>query len=223
MSGQSRKATRWRRNRKFGDVYGGRNKAKLSENVFERCHSLSRPDPTRKLPILIEDNPSRDFFFPLSVEECWEAVQALPQSHIEGITHIWCRRPSSRRGGRDSQPLAEYICGSGVRVIVIYPWPRSMRMVHGNGPLTGAFANELRRYGAVLKQEDGNMVSYWSLSLLKRYYINAILYHEVGHHVDLHYRRLSKANRRAGESFADEYSMQRTATAVHVLNKLERA
>ena len=69
---------------------------------------------------------------------------------------------------------------------------------------------------------DGQWVSKWGHVGLRRFYVEALIYHEVGHHVDWYARRWSKANARAIESAADEYAMQRTATAVHVLNKIEK-
>lgn len=222
MSGQSPKATRWKRNRKFGDVYGGRTKPKLSDNVFAKCHSLARPSEYDQLPILIEDNPSRDYFFPLSVEQCWEAIQALPKADTKGLTHVWCRRLSGASVRDGDYPFAEFICGSGVRVIVLYPWPRSMRMRHGSNKLSNRFSNELEKYGAIIEYCDGQWTSKWGHAGLRKFYIEALIYHEVGHHVDWYSRRWSKANDRAVESAADEYAMQRTATAVHVLNKIEK-
>ena len=221
MSGQSKKATRWRRNRKFGDVYGGRTRPKLAENIFSRCHSLERPSGNDQLPILIEDNPSRDYFFPLSVEQCWDAIQALPNGEIDGLTHIWCRRLSGRQVRSGEYPMAEFICGSGVRVVVLYPWPRSMKMRHGTTRPPNRFINELGKFGAVVRLEDGQWTFQWTPTGLRRFYVESLIFHEIGHHVDQYNRRWSPANRRALESAADEYAMQRTAAGVHVLDQLE--
>lgn len=119
-------------------------------------------------------------------------------------------------------PFAEFICGSGVRMLVIYPWPRSMKMGHGPQKLSNQFTNELKRYGALIEFHDGQWFSKWELSGLRKFYVEALIYHEVGHHVDWYVRFWSKANRKTVENAADEYAMQRTATAVHVLNKIEK-
>lgn len=37
---QSRKETAWKKNRKFGDVKGGRMRPKLADNIFNRQHNL---------------------------------------------------------------------------------------------------------------------------------------------------------------------------------------
>jgi hypothetical protein len=65
----NKKQTAWKKSRKFGDVYGGRSKPKITDRIFRRLHSISPPTLLDKLPIYIVDNPSRDFFFPLQANE----------------------------------------------------------------------------------------------------------------------------------------------------------
>lgn len=218
LSGQSIKATRWKRNRKFGDIYGGRQNPKLAENIFARRHSRSRPSETNVLPILIEDNPSRDYFFLMSVEECWEAIQTLPTSDIEGLTHIWCRRVPTRKVQSAEHPFAEFVCGSGVRAFILYSWPKSLRMVHGAKKPDNSLINEFRKYGAEFVHQRGQWQSVWTLAGLRKFYLEGPILHEVGHHVDQYSRKWSKSNAKAVESFADDYAMQRTASTTHLFD-----
>lgn len=140
----NRKLTAWRKSRKFGDIHGGRTRLRLTDNIFKRCHSLKKPSINDDLPILIEDNPSKDFFFPLSVHEVERALKALPEPDHKEITHIWLRRLKKSDYENGQTPLAEFICGSGVRVIILYPIPRSMiielgrkSLPHGNSKSLG--------------------------------------------------------------------------------------
>lgn len=138
---RSRKHTAWRKNRKFSDVHGGRTYPKVPDRIFNRAHSLSPPGPHQTTPILIEDNPSRDYFFPMTGRESVEVLRALPKRDHAGVTHVWLRRP----GGADRRkgiPLAEFICGGGVRVIVMYPWRRDLRICFGRGKPTGKASQE---------------------------------------------------------------------------------
>lgn len=50
---------------------------------------------------------------------------------------------------------------------------------------------------------------------------NYLLYQEIGHHVDWYYRHWSKANLKQVEDFADQYAIQKSATATYIFNKLE--
>ena len=92
---QSRKDTAWKKSRKFGDVKGGRMRPKLADNIFTRAHSLQRPSGGDELPIFITDNPSRDYFFPIGVDDVRRELAHLPQKDWREITHIWFRRFNS--------------------------------------------------------------------------------------------------------------------------------
>ena len=46
---------------------------------------------------------------------------------------------------------------------------------------------------------------------LKDLYVELLLYHEIGHHIDLYNRRWTRANRRNLEEFADQYAYERTS------------
>mgnify|MGYP000067038661 FL=1 len=218
----NRKYTAWKKSRKFGDIYGGRTRARLNDNIFMRAHSLKRPSSTDELPILIQDNPSRDFFFPISADEASEAIKALPKDDSLGITHIWLRRFSKTEYEKGALPLAEFICGSGVRVIILYPFPKNMIMNLGSKKPSARKLKELGEWCSDIKKADGSWVLRWNLPALRKYYINNLLYHEVGHHVDWYNRYWTMANARQAEEFADQYAIQKTATATQIFNKLEK-
>ena len=216
----NRKFTAWKKSRKFGDIFCWRQRLKLDDNIFKRCHSLSRPAPDDELPIVIEDNPSRDFFFPLTAAEVVQALQALPKKDYSQITHIWLRRLKKTEYEVGNIPQAEFICGSGVRLIVLYPTPKDMVVKLGNKKPSRRRMNELGKWCSDISIKNGVWSAKWSLNELRGYYINSLLYHEVGHHIDWYYRQWSKANSKKLEEFADQYAMQKTATATYVLNRL---
>jgi len=218
----NRKLTAWKKSRKFGDIYGGRERLRLADNIFKRCHGLKRPDDTDELPILVEENPSRDYFFPISVYEAEQAIKALPKRDYALITHIWLRRFKKSEYDAGQLPLAEFICGRGVRAIVLYPVPRSMKIQLGTKKPSARKLNELGKWGSDIRLEKGRWIAKWQLSDLRKYFINNLLFHEVGHHVDWYYRSWSAANSKAVEEFADQYAIQKTATATYVFNQMEK-
>lgn len=107
----SRKETSWKKSRKFGDVKGGRKRPKLADNIFSRAHSITRPSEGEQLPIYINDNASRDFFFPIGQEEVARELSHLPKRDWSGITHIWFRRFKKSEYEAKELPLAEFSCG----------------------------------------------------------------------------------------------------------------
>lgn len=209
--------TPWKKSRTLGDIYGGREKLKCSDNIFARCHSLKRPSKYETLPIIMHDNPSRDFFFPLSPDETLKALKALPKRDYEGISHIWLRRVKKSDFIEGLSPLAWFCCGSGVRAIVLFPWPNDMILNYGPTRPSNRTINEFERFGAKLQQTGKNWVSKWTLDGIRNFYIQGILYHEVGHHLDTY---MNSRGYNEAEEFADQYALAKTATATHIFNRL---
>ena len=178
----------------------------MTDNIFARAHSLHRPSPDQALPILLQDNASRDFFFPATVQEFAAALANLPADHRDGITHLWLRRMPTKP--RDRTPLAEFICGSGVRVIVIYPWRVDGRRSLGRTKPSRQVVAQYLRFDATVTHAQGQWWVGFTAHALKRFYLEHLLCHEVGHHVDWYARRWSKANARQVEEFADQYAVQ---------------
>lgn len=203
---RSRKHTAWKKSRKLGDIHGGRNQPKLTDGIFRRLHSLRPPPQGADTPMLIQDNPSRDFHFPLDAEACLAALQALPREHYEDITHVWLRRPSGvdRRRGL---PDAEFVCGGSVRLIVLYPWRNDRRACLGRRRPAQRRTKEFARFGGTVFQQNGEWFVEFSPEGLRQY-VAYVLYHEVGHHLDAYRRRWSKANRKPCEDAADHYAVQ---------------
>ena len=215
--------TPWKKSRKYGDIYGGRDNLKCADNIFNRVHSIKRPNLNDVLPILMEENPSRDFFFPLSGAEILTALRGLPSGDVMGITHIWMRRVKKSDFINGEQPLAWFCCGSGVRAIVLFPWPTDLTLPYGDKRPSNRVINEIEKYGAKLEKDTRGWVSKWTLEGVRKYYIQSILFHEVGHHIDRYYRHWSAANHKAVEEFADQYAISKTANATHVFNRLEKS
>ena len=215
---RSRKYTAWKKSRKFGDIKGGRQRPKMDDNIFRKLHSLKPPASDQETPILLEENPSRNFFFPLSGAQFLEALEALPNRQVDGITHLWLRR--NLTGGRAArQPLAEFICGSGVRVIVLYPWRRDLHLCLGREKPDSKAVASYSACAATPFRSRGWWYIKFTREQLKLFYVQHLLYHEVGHHVDWYFRHWSKANRKKIEEFADQFAFQKARTANHVIRK----
>ena len=97
-----------------------------------------------------------------------------------------------------------------------------MKMNFGSKKPSTRFLNGVSKWCSNLQKTKGKWFLKWEIEPLKEYYINHLLYHEVGHHVDWYNRIWSKANAKQLEEFADQYAIQKTATATHVFNKLQK-
>jgi hypothetical protein len=205
----SRKETAWKKSRKFGDVKGGRTFPKVANRVFNRAHSIEKPTKNDKLPIFIKDNPSKDFYFPVSEEEILERINQLPIEHRENITHIWLKKVDKEDYQNHETFQGMFICGSGVNLIVLSAFPKDLKMNFGTKrPLK----RELKLYlnwCQDLRFDENKKIWFlqWQEETIRDYYLNSLLLHEIGHFVESVYQSFwSKASKRKSENFADNYA-----------------
>ena len=217
---RNRKETAWKKSRQFGDIKGGRLRLKLEDNIFARCHCLKAPMAQEALPVLMQDNPSSFFFFPFSALEIKEELFNLPYDDVFDITHIWLRKIRKKDYLKSGRPLAEFICGSGVRLIVLYPWPKDMRLFLGKSKPDVKILRFYSKWTTNLSNDNNGWWLKWELDALKAFYIGHLLYHEVGHHLDHFFRQWSKANVSKQEEFANQYAMRMSSERTCVINHI---
>ena len=159
----------------------------------------------------ITDNPSRDYLFPVDADDIRRELQHLPEDDWSTITHIWLRRFKKTDYERGEIPLAEFICGSGVRLVVLYPWPIDLKLfISKKRPTDRQLKFYADHKAELIQQQDGWYLE-WELAELKDFYIQTLLFHEIGHNVDWYRRHWSKSNVREREEFADQYAYERTS------------
>ena len=203
----SRKHTAWKKSRKFGDVYGGRVRPQLVDNIFNRQHSLHAPGPQDELPVCMTDNPSRDFFFPVTAEEAVESLRRLPVEHHQAITHLWLRRVRKKDYDED-HPFANYICGSDVQLIVLYPWPTDMLLrFPGSRKPTSKMLRSFEPWCSDLVRRNGEWCLHWTQEAVREFYLDKLLFNQVGYHIDFYRHRWTDANRKQTDQFAANYAV----------------
>ena len=207
-----RKETSWKKSRKFGDVKGGRKQPKVTDGIFRKYHSLKPPTAHDNLPILLKDNPSKDFYFPADELEILSQLRKLPLMVSNEITHIWLRRIKKIDYESGNGFQAMFICGSGVNLITINAFPRDLKMHFGTKKPN---RRQLRFYSkwtgdqAASCNKSGEWFLQWSEAAIKDYYLNHLLLHEVGHFLDRHSERFhSKTSVKKVEDFADAFAIK---------------
>jgi hypothetical protein len=215
----SRKETAWKKSRKFGDIKGGRTFPKITDRIFNRKHSLRKPSSTDELPIFIIDNPSKDFYFPITEDEILEPLNQLPTEHREKITHIWLRKVKKADYEKHETFQGMFICGSGVNLIVLSAFPTNLQMIFGNKRPTKRTLKLYSEWTQDLHFDEKKKVWFlqWKVEEIPDYYLNSLLLHEIGHFVEsMYFKFWSKAARQKREDFADNYakiwSSQKTET-----------
>jgi len=180
------------------------------DRIINRAHSLPPLSADDEKPVFIVDNPSRDFIFPLTSDEILCALARLPDRDWSSITHIWLRRFKKKDYEKGESPLAEFICGSGVRLIVLYPWPSDLRYYLSAEKPSSKSLKLFEGYETSLVKTEGGWWIELTLPVLKKFYIQTLLYHEIGHNVDWYERRWTDANRKSQEEFANQYAFELT-------------
>jgi len=205
---QTRKHTAWKKNRRFGDIKGGRYRLKCKDGIFNKLHSFQKPSENDEMPIFIVDNPSRDFYFPISVDDIKNILEKLPKEHTEHLTHIWLRKIKRNDYLEDDSLQGCFIVGSGVFLIIMHPFPKNNKMVFGKKKPLQKTLNFYKKYTTELSQDsDGYWYLQWTEDLIKRYYLESLLLHEIGHSIDSFYTSFwSKASNRKKEVFANSYA-----------------
>lgn len=201
---RSKKETRWKRNRKFGDVKGGRKWAKRTDNIFKRYHTLERPGKDDELPVYMEDNPSRDFFHPASIADIARQLQNLPVNATQYITHIWLKKVRKADFMARKCWQAAFISGSGVRLIVLNAFPTDLCMSFGKKEPESKTKKFYSQWDNRWIRKNNIWHLQWTKESIKDYYLNHLLLHEIGHLTD--WRYFSPANTKQTEDFADSFA-----------------
>jgi hypothetical protein len=204
---QTRKHTAWKKNRKFGDVIGGRVRPKLADNIFNRQHNLTAAKNNEETPIYIINNPSRDFYFPVSVDEVKNTLSKLPIDHIDHLTHIWFQKikKDDYLEGKTFQGC--FVCGNGVYLIILHPFPVDNKMRIGKNKPIKKILNYYSEFTTDLNEDKDGWYLQWTDEKINRYYLESLLLHEIGHSIDCFYKRYwSKATVDKKENWADNYA-----------------
>ncbi len=220
---QTRKHTAWKKNRKFGDVWGGRTFPKLADKVFNRKHSLTAPADGEPKPLYIVDNPSRDFYFPVTIEDIKGVLAKLPVDQVDHLTHIWLQKIKKADHMNGDALQGSFICGSGVYLIVLHPFPVNNRMLLGKEKPTRRILNYYKQYTTQLLEDKNGWYLQWTEETIRSYYLESLLLHEIGHSIDsFYYKHWSKAATKRNEHVAENYvalwaNTVRTSSTVSVV------
>lgn len=170
MNGKNfRKQTNWKKNRELGDKMGGRQRLKLKDNIFASEHSFAAPSEFDEVPIYLKDNTSRDWYFPIDVNDIKGVISSYPIDKISFITHIWMRKHLMKK-----ECIGEWICGSGVYLITLYPISIDNKHYFGKEKPSQKEIREYERYASIKEDEDGWYAQFTEESA-KKFYLEDVL------------------------------------------------
>jgi len=197
--------------RKWHNPVVDRMRLSLEDAPEERCFSLQAPEPGQSLPIYIVDQPPEGFYFPLSPEEVLNELKLLPNDHLKNLTHIWLRSFQKDHYQEGETPWSEFICGNGVHLIVLYPWPLDRRIWLGKERPASKALTLFAPYSSDLKECPEGYYLAFDEDEVWDFVAEILLYHEIGGHLHWQHTHWSQVNRLRTEDFGDRFIFERTS------------
>ena len=142
------------------------------DDIFARSHPFSAPEPTDDIPLLIVDNPSKGYYFPIDVDDIQDVLHSYPKEEVDFITHIWLRKHLQKRP--NSLLLAEFMTGSGVYLMTLYPLEKSNRHYFGEWEPIRKVLCEYERFANLGEDEQGCFAQFTPESA-REYYLEVLL------------------------------------------------
>ena len=167
-------------------------------------HESLPPVNSNGKPVLIENRPHKDTFFPVNGREVMHRISKVPEEDVKGITHIWLRRT----GPKEDRGLGTYSYGPSYAVIILYPWPTSLRLQIGHSKPDATWRWIARNFNCQLVQKSREWFAEFTLSGARNFILNDLIFHEIGHHVDPRRFSSTHKNWKAGEEYANQYALR---------------
>lgn len=143
------------------------------------------------------------FIMPITVEDVEKKLDSLPSQFLEGLKGVMLLGGSNKQLKTAYSNLSCYGAYSD-RVIFLAPFPRKQLTISSVNLPAPHLKKDYEKAGAIYFFKNDNWYRYFSLSALKTFYLNDVLVHELGHHVDRHSQNDRDAEKYA-EWFAREY------------------
>jgi len=186
-----------RRNKRIGFTQGGRvwngKAVEKSSRLFTRTTWEKLSDHEGEA-LIIRENPSRDFFHPVTKKDVASLLSRLPYVETTHVKAVVLRRTPKYDLKMGIDARRRYSCA------ILNAIPRDMRMVWPARPkdsTTRHYEPWCTRWG----QDKDAWVLQWGRDELRRYYLYHLLLHEIGH-INEPYVHARKRR----EDFAENYA-----------------
>lgn len=155
-----------------------------------------------------EEPLADNWVYPCSLDEIRTTLETLPPDLLEGITTIGLCRSTNR----DQYANARYFYGKEAR-IHIYSWKSDLQLrqpAHTTLHRAKRYFDREIEYGMTLEVSGRRLICRWEKEPLKRFILEHVLLHEIGHHVYYRERIASGLTFQPGthesEKFAEAYA-----------------
>jgi hypothetical protein len=133
---------------------------------------------SRRAPRIIVDRAPAGHVYPCTVAELKSQLRRIPPAYLEGLRQIRLSNQIRRYRDRD----ADYLDGE----IRLFPYPEHLVFAASRQPHS-APDQEWLAWGAVWSDDAGGPTLRWTRAALRRYILDHVLLHELGHHYAAHH------------------------------------
>jgi hypothetical protein len=146
------------------------------------------------------------FVLPISVADIEYTLSLLPEKFTKGIKGIFLLSGTNKQEVFAQKRITYGGYYYYMQIIMLHPFPYNMLDRFYKKLPAPHKLNEFKRAGArVTKVKNGWNINF-SLMNLRNFYLNDVLIHEIGHHIDKTYDKSDKKVENFAEYFVQKYS-----------------
>lgn len=165
--------------------------------IVDAIHFFQRPCPA-------------GWIYPCSLEDITSSLACLPEQDLEGLWAVGLV-PATHK---DADADGRYYFGTQP-AIHLFSFPDTLRFKMKAHTKLSDIENGLAincDYGMTIERQGSRYVCKWAAEDLRRFVVEFVLLHEVGHHVQFRERQQQdlpyRANAPGHEQFADDYALR---------------
>lgn len=146
------------------------------------------------------------FVRPFHPQDINEYLEKMPEEFVNGIKGIYLLGGTKKQKKASFGSLFRYGCYSGSKIYLhAFPENRMTLSFKKNKP-SPSILEEYERANANIKNVKGGLCISFDIGSLKRFFLQDVLTHEIGHHMDRYnIDQTHKRSERFAEWFASEY------------------
>ena len=155
----------------------------------------------------VYERPLRDTFIrPFTVADLETALKMVPPKYLVDLERIVLFGGTKKQELTANRLFRDGAYYPGWNLIALYPFLLK-QMEYNCFRFAPHHLQEFHRAGVKIVQKRGKTFAQFDLESLKNYYLNIVLLHEIGHHVDW-LRNRKKEEARLSEEFAEWFSLK---------------
>jgi hypothetical protein len=154
-------------------------------------------------PLIVVEEPHADFVRPLTRANISDTLAKVPFEFTEGLDAVILLSGSTKlaKVSRRQFCYGTYLDGR----VFLAPFPKSLLLRTYKRPPKPSILLEYKRAGAEVRETAQGLVVEFSVDALTRFYCRDVLLHEVGHHVDRHFKKTERKHEGFADWFATEH------------------